>query len=79
MNDNNNNISDNISSDNIPSNNILSDNIPSDNNIAKCKKVMLKAPPPMKMFSIKDIIGGSAVMYVPWMIVLFITFIIAII
>jgi|SaaInlStandDraft_5_1057022.scaffolds.fasta_scaffold42885_3 hypothetical protein len=57
----------------------ISDNIPLVNNIDKFKEVMLKSPPPMKMFSIKDIIGGSTVMYVPWMIVLFISFIISII
>jgi hypothetical protein len=72
-------MNDNNNSTNISNNNISTDNIPSDNNISKCKNIMMKAPPPMKMFSIKDIIGGSAVMYVPWMIVLFITFIISII
>lgn len=54
-------------------------NEPSNNNIEKCKKIMVKSPPIMKMFSIPEIIGSSAVMYVPWMIVLFITFIIMII
>ena len=40
---------------------------------------MSKAPPPLKMFDIKTIIAGAAVMYVPWVVILIIVFIITII
>ena len=40
---------------------------------------MTKAPPPMKMFQLQSIIAGAAIMYVPWVVILFIVFIIIII
>ena len=54
-------------------------NNPTEENFNRCKKVMMKAPPLMKMFDLKDIIAGAAVMYIPWTIVLLIVFIISII
>ena len=64
---------------NIKESNGINVNNPTNNNFNKCKKVMTKAPPPFAMFSIKDIIGGATFMYVPWVIILLITFIIIII